>query len=375
MFLINADSNVGVNIKAKSCYLVFMNLKKQLYQITHWETWHYLAKYIPLAPVWGWYCMRAGSVWFFTPSNPGLSFGGFEGETKREMYEQLPPGSYPESVYVACNGSFEMVEDQLKQSTLEYPFAVKPDAGMMGFMFRKIAGRDQLKDYHQKMPADYIMQELVNYPLEVSVFYYRLPGQLSGTITGFIKKEFLQVVGDGKSTLLVLINHYGRAAFRLEELKSKHADKLHEVIADGEPYILSYALNLSRGGKLVSLEHEKDESLLKVFDDLSSYTKNFYYGRYDIKCASVESLKRGEDFSILEYNGCGAEPHHIYGNGNTLLQAYGIVLHHWKVLFKISSINNRNGIPYWGFYKGMHFLRNAKKHFKILKRLDKATSV
>ena len=352
-----------------------MNLKKQLFKITHWETWHYLAKYIPIAPVWGWYCMRARSLWFFTPSNPGLSFGGFEGETKREMYDQLPPGSYPTSVYVDSNGAFELVEEQFKESTLQYPFAVKPDAGMMGFMFRRIANRDEFKEYHQKMPADYIMQEFVNYPLEVSVFYYRLPGQLSGTITGFIRKEFLQVVGDGKSSLLDLINQYSRATFRLDEVKSKHADRLSEIIADGEPYILSYALNLSRGGKLVSLEHEKDEALLKVFDDLSNYTKNFYYGRYDIKCASVAALKRGEDFSILEYNGCGAEPHHIYGNGNTLLQAYSIVLDHWKVLFKISSMNNRNGIPYWSYSKGMHYLKNAKKHFKILKRLDRATAV
>ena len=352
-----------------------MNFRKAVYKITHWETWHYLAKYIPIAPVWGWYCIRSGSLWFFTPSNPSLSFGGFEGETKKEMYEQLPSGTYPASVYVAKNCSFEIVKKQLDASKLQYPFVVKPDAGMMGFMFRKITNSNELREYHQKMPADYIMQELIDYPLEVSVFYYRLPGQLSGTITGFIKKEFLEVIGDGKSTLRMLIDNYNRASFRLDEVRSKHADKLDNIIANGQPYILSYALNLSRGGKLVSLEHEKDEALLKVFDNLSHYTKDFYYGRYDIKCASIESLKKGKDFSILEYNGCGAEPHHIYGNGNTLLKAYKILLNHWKVLYTISSINNRNGIPYWSYKRGRQFLKNAKKHFRILKELDRATAV
>ena len=101
----------------------------------------------------------------------------------------------------------------------------------------------------------------------------------------------------------------------------------------GEIYILSYALNLSRGGKLVSLAHEKDDRLLKVFDELSHYTKYFYYGRYDIKCSSIEDLKEGKNFSILEYNGSGAEPHHAYGNGNTLWQAHKIFLHHWKILY------------------------------------------
>ena len=352
-----------------------MNLKKVWFKITHWETWHYAAKYIPIAPVWGWHCLRARSFWFFTSSNPTLTFGGFHGETKREMYEQLPPGSYPYSIYIKHDTPFVKVETQLSKSILKYPFAVKPDAGMMGFMFRKIRNRNELLDYHQKMPADYIMQQWVDYPLEVSVFYYRFPGQLSGTITGFIKKEFLQVTGDGSSTLGMLIDNCPRATFRIHELRSKHADRLDQVIPTGQPYILSHALNLSRGGKLVSLEHEKDEDLLKVFDGISLYTKQFYYGRYDIKCASVEALKKGKDFSILEFNGCGAEPHHVYGNGNTLLQAYNILLKHWHVLYKISVLNHRNGIGYWGYRRGRQFLKEANKHFKVLKTLDRATSV
>ncbi len=352
-----------------------MNFKKIVYKITHWETWNYLAKYIPIAPVWGWYCLRAGSLWFFTPSNPSLTFGGFEGETKREMYDRLPPGTYPTSVFVEIKSSFAGVERQLAGSNLTYPFIVKPDAGMMGFMFRKISCLKDLQEYHKKMPADYIMQQLVDYPLEVSVFYYRYPGQLSGTITGFIKKELLKITGDGKSTLGVLIDNYNRASFRLDEVKSKHAEKLENIIAEGETYVLSYALNLSRGGKLVSLEHEKDDQLLKVFDSLSHYTKDFYYGRYDIKCESVDALKKGKDFSILEYNGCGAEPHHIYGNGNSLLQAYRIVLQHWKVLYDISRINHRNGIPYWNYSRGRQYLKSAKRHFRILKKLDQETAV
>jgi hypothetical protein len=39
---------------------------------------------LPIAPVWGWYCLKVKSVWFFTPSNPTIAFGGFEGETKKK---------------------------------------------------------------------------------------------------------------------------------------------------------------------------------------------------------------------------------------------------------------------------------------------------
>ncbi len=345
-------------------------LKKALHYISHWEDWHWFAKYIPIAPVWLWHCLRSGSFWFFTPSNPSLTFGGFLGETKREMYEQLPPSTYPFSIYISPSLSFIEVEDLFEASKLNYPVAVKPDAGMMGFMFRKINNADELHQYHGVMPCDYIIQELIDLPVEVSVFYYRYPDQASGTITGFLKKEFLEVVGDGRTTLAELISNYPRVMFRHEEMFRKHESKLADIIQEGERYCLSYALNLSRGGKLINLEHEKDDDLLRVFDELSHYTGTFYYGRYDIKCASVEDLKSDRNYSILEYNGSGAEPHHVYGNRNSLFQAYKILLHHWKVLYEISRSNRRKGIKYWSYKAGARFSKKAKLHFRVLKQLD-----
>lgn len=336
----------------------------------HWEKWHYHVKYIPLYPAWLLYCIRARSVWFFTSSNPSLAFGGFEGESKKEMYDQLPPCSYPKTIYISPSISFSQVEENFLKNNFNYPVAVKPDAGMMGFMFRKIDNEEELKRYHSIMPVDYLIQDLLKHSMEVSVFYYRMPNEKTGTITGFLKKEMLDVTGDGESTLEKLIEDFPpRPGFNSVEWKIKHRDRLNEIIPAGEIFRLSWAANLSRGGKLVSLAHEKDGQLLKVFDELSHYAKHFYYGRYDIKCNSIEELKN-ENFSIMEFNGCGAEPHHIYGAGNNLLQAYQIILHHWKMLYKISKYNNQEGIKSWKFKEGYNYLKAAKKHFKVLKKLD-----
>ena len=345
-------------------------VNKTIYYITHWETWHWFAKYIFIGPVWLWHCLRSGSFWFFTPSNPTITFGGFTGETKNEIYRQLPPSTYPKSICIPPFIAFAEVEVLIEENGFSFPIVVKPDVGMMGFMFRRIDTIQQLRQYHAIMPAVYILQDLVTYPLEVSVFYHRFPNQQKGNITGFIKKEFMEVTGDGKRTLKELILDYPRATFRLKEMYSKHEKKLPTVIPAGERFCLSYALNLSRGGKLVSLAHQKDERLLKVFDDLSHYTKSFYYGRYDIKCMSIEDLKRGKNFSIVEYNGCGAEPHHIYGDGNTFLQGCKILLQHWNILFKISRYNHQHGVPYWKHSEGAAFAKKARKHFRKLKELD-----
>ncbi|GAC1418522.1 MAG: D-alanine--D-alanine ligase [Flavisolibacter sp.] len=314
-------------------------------------------------------------MWFFSASNPTLTFGGFEGESKKEMYDQLPTGSYPRSLYISHNLSFEAAKNMVISSHFPYPFVVKPDVGMMGLMFRKINNELQFEHYHTIMPAPYIVQEFINYPMEVSVFYYRFPNREKGTITGFLKKEFLELTGDGHHTIWELIRQYPRVQFRLEEMKAKHIERLQDILRPGEKYNLSPALNLSRGGRLLSLENEKDDQLLTLFNRLSSYTKYFYYGRYDIKCNSVKDLKEGKNFSILEFNGSGAEPHHIYGNGFSLLQAYKIVIEHWKVLYRISKINHTMGTPYWSYKKGLQFLSRAKKHFALLKKLDGQTAL
>src|SRR5215203_164666 len=79
-------------------------------------------------------------------------------------------------------------------------------------------------------------------------------------------------------------------------------------------------IGMGGGAQLVSLEKEKDEQLLQLFDTIS-HTANFYYGRYDIKCTSLNELKEGNNFCIVEFNGTGAEPHHMYGNRNNFIEA------------------------------------------------------
>jgi hypothetical protein len=110
-----------------------MKVKRILYRLTHWETWHYLAKYIPIMPVWLWYCLRARSFWFFMPSNPTLTFGGFEGESKKEMFDQLPDGSYPKSMYVSHTMDFSEVEKRIAENEFIFPAGSKTGCRYDGF--------------------------------------------------------------------------------------------------------------------------------------------------------------------------------------------------------------------------------------------------
>jgi len=314
--------------------------------------------------------IRSGSVWFFTPSNPKITFGGMDGEPKKEMYGLLPPGLYPPTFNALPEQDFDMLETTLQQSPIRYPFIVKPEIGCQGILLRKIDDAAAWKKYHSKVPCEYIVQELVEYPMEISVFYIRHPAEEKGIITGLLHKIPLQVTGDGKMTLKELAEQHPKAGKRLAEMEGKHRDHWHMVIPAGERYMLSYAANHNRGARFIDLKEHIDDRLVAIFDKISHQVNDFFYGRYDIMCSNIEDLKDGKNFTILEYNGCGAEPNHFYDTGYTLFGAYREILKHWKHLYRISRYNRLHGVKPWPFWKGRRFMKDTYKFLDDLRKAD-----
>jgi hypothetical protein len=341
-------------------------------KITDWEAWPFELLYTPLSIFWLWYTIKSGSFWFFTASNPKLTFGGMEGEPKKEMYDLLPPTLYPPTFNVLPKEDFLLLRQKLVQHKINYPFIVKPEVGGQGILLRKIDDEAALKHYHALMPWEYIIQDLVHYPMEVSVFYIRHPKENNGTITGFLHKIPLQVIGNGKQTLASLIEQHPKGGKRFAELFNKHKARWNDVLPAGEKYMLSHAANHNRGAQFIDLKHQIDDQLLAIFDAISLKINDFFYGRYDIMCTNVEDLKLGKNFTILEYNGCGAEPNHFYDTGYTLMGAYKEILKHWKALYEICKYNKKHGVKPWPFIKGSKFVKFSRKQIRDMKKVDAA---
>lgn len=293
-----------------------------------------------------------------------------DGEPKKEMYDLLPAHLYPPTFNVLPSSPFQNVKDQIDQKNIVYPLVVKPEVGCAGVLFRKIDDESELLAYHNKVPVEYIVQQLVLYPMEVSVFYIRHPKHKTGSVTGFLHKIPLNVNGNGFNTLEQLVLLHPKASKRVGELHSKHKENWHKVIAGGQKYMLSHAANHNRGAHFIDLKEHIDARLVSVFDSISLQINDFFYGRYDILCNSIEDLKAGKNYSILEYNGCGAEPNHIYDTGYSLGEAYTEILKHWAALYEISRYNRALGIEPWPLMRGLRFRQSTKKHYRILSAAD-----
>jgi hypothetical protein len=339
-------------------------------KVTNWELWPFKVIYAPLSFVWLYYALRAKAFWFFSNVNPTLEFAGFEGESKKEMYEQLPKQYYPATVYINANTSVEEVKNKVESAGINYPLIAKPEVGMQGVLVRQIKNEQELKEYIEKVPVDFLIQPFIDLPFEYSVFHIRYPGEPKGVVTGFIQKEYLQVIGDGKSTLLDLIRQHPKAQYREKEMRHLHQQMLQNVLPRGEKYDLSYTGNHNRGARFINLHKEIDQKLTDVFDNISVQAGNFYFGRYDLKCTSIQDLKEGKNISILEFNGAGAEPNHIYDCGMSYSNALKVITKHWNHLYKISRINYKKGISYWSFISGKKHLAQAGRFFEKLKYYD-----
>lgn len=279
------------------------------------------------------------------------------GESKMDILKSLPQSLIPQTELVKAGCPYNEL-DEIAGKFI-YPIICKPDVGERGWQVEKINNRDELVNYHQSVKSHYLIQECLTEPIELGVFYYRYPEDKKGNISSIVIKEMLNVFGDGHSSLKELILTNDRAKLQWPVLKEKFKGKLDTIPKLDEEINLVAIGNHSRGTKFLDGNHLINEKLVEVFTLISNQIDGFYYGRYDIRVNSIEDLYNG-NIKIMELNGAGSEPAHIYQPGYSLLYAYKIIFQHWKILYQISRMNNKKGIPYLSFNEALAIYKRTK---------------
>lgn len=337
-----------------------------LIKLRSWEYWPFNVIYLPIYFYWFWLAIKARSLIFFSISNPGIENGGMLGESKIKIFENIEDELKPVTIYCSFKENFEEVKSKISAASLSYPVIAKPDIGERGWQVEKINNDHELESYLSQIPIDFLIQEYLDLPMEMGVFYYRYPDKTEGIVSSIVIKEMLSVTGDGQSTLQELILSYDRAKLQWKVLRKKYAQDLNKVLEVGQVKELVSIGNHSRGTKFLNGNYLINDQLNKTFDKISLAIPGFFFGRYDIRVASEESLYKGK-LKIMELNGAGSEPAHIYHPGFSLIEGYRVLFHHWKVLYEISRDNHKLGIPYatlkegWAEYKKIKDLDKLKK--------------
>lgn len=333
-------------------------------RLRHWEYWPFAVVYLPVFIYHIWLSIKARSLFFFSASNPCIETGGLLGESKAAILQRISAEFKPETIVCPASTPIDTVLKQLVSHRLTYPLIAKPDVGERGWRVERLEHRDDLVNYLQSSPVDFLLQEYVDEPLELGVFYYRFPGQAQGVVSSIVQKEFLTVRGNGRNCVEELIMQNERAILQLPTLQRKYGRRLHEIPTAGEIVTLVTIGNHCKGTKFLNANHLITSELTRVFDRISIPIDGFYYGRYDLRCRSVADLYAGQHIRILELNGAGAEPAHIYHPGFSLREAYRVLFQHWRVLYDISRENHRRGVAYMTLHEAIRVwnrIQNGRK--------------
>jgi hypothetical protein len=314
----------------------------------------------PVFVMWMWYALRERSLFYFSASNPSILTGGMMGESKFEVLSLVPDSVKPKTILIKLPATKEQVLRAIETNGLSLPVIFKPDMGERGWMVRKIKNAADIDQYLSEIKIDFIVQEFVNLPLEYGVFYVRFPSQPNGFVNSITGKDFLSVTGDGSKTLQQLILDKDRAKIQWETLKEVYATQLNDVIPQGKKIELVSIGNHCLGTTFINCNHLITEKLSASFDTISKQIDGFYFGRFDLRCASEADLETG-NIKIMELNGCGAEPAHIYHPGSSLIKGIGTIITHWKNLYRVSKENHKRGVPYLSFAEGKRIYNSFKK--------------
>jgi len=327
----------------------FIRISQWYTKLTHWEYWPFEIVYLPVFFYWLWLSAKARSLFFFFLSNPSIETGGMRGESKNAILNLISDEYKPKGLFIHPKMSVESIERLLFENSISYPFIAKPDIGERGTHVEKIISKAALENYHLTHSFSYIIQEFIDYPIELGIFYYRFPNSQTGTISSITQKKYLEVLGDGRHTIEELMHKNPRASFQVKRFNQQSPELLLEIPAKNEVVLLEPIGNHCRGTMFVNANHLIDKELIHIINTISLSIPDFYFGRFDLKCRSIEELKQGKYIRIMELNGAGAEPAHIYHPGFSILKAYGVLLHHWKVLYEISMMNHAKGLPFPSF--------------------------
>ena len=342
-------------------------LKLFIHKLTHWEYWPFDVVYIPMYFVWFYYAAKARSFFFFNAANPRIKNAGFLMESKKEIYDIIPAQYIPKTLFFKLGTNANEILQAVKASGIDFPCIAKPDIGGKGRGVEKIYALADIACYAEKIKMDFLVQEFIPYPEEVGIFYCRMPDEPAGFISGIVAKEFLIVKGDGTSTLTQLIEKDPRYHFQLAALQKLYGEELNTVLEkDAVKNLVPYG-NHARGAKFIDVSHWADAAFTKTWDTIFKQIPEFYFGRLDIMYSNEEDLKAGKNFSIVELNGAGSEPTHIYDPRHSLFFAWKEIARHFKLLCIISIKNHKRGFRYLTVKEGMQMFKENKA---VMKNLD-----
>ena len=349
--------------KTASVFQKMLNsLNRQLWfiRLTNKEYWHPNVYFIPLGFYVFYLACRARSPFFFSAANPSIPTGGLVGEDKADISRWIPTIYRPKNIVITSATPFGTMRRELEKANMTFPLILKPTVGARGLLVQKVENLAEIQQHTRLFPTNYLVEEFIDYPVEAAVLYWKNPETGKSGITSVTLKEFLSVTGDGQSNVEELLMHNPRGVLQVPRLLTEKPDLLKSVPACAEKIVVEHIGNHCRGTKFLNFNHLITPNMVTAYDKIQSNLPDCYVFRIDLKAPSVFDLQNGLNIKILEINGVGSDPAHVFDPNFPLLSVYGAYFSLWKTIFEVSTAQHRRGVPYMTWKAFKHFSQQQK---------------
>lgn len=273
-----------------------------------------------------------------------MKWGGLFSYSKFQILQLLPKEHLPIQLSISTDQSSEEAFFACRQKGINFPLIIKPDKGERGKAVAYIQNEKAFHSYPYWQRDDIIIQEYIDWPLELGVFWIRNMKTNIGFVSSLMERNLLQVKGNGEDDIYHLLLHNRRYNRYAEKVKSIYPKKSKEVPSKGKSIVIEPIGNHSRGTTFLNAMDQLDEKITSSMNSLLMPIEGFNYGRLDIRTKSWEDLKSGKNYKILEVNGANSEPAHIYHPNSSIIQAYKSLFQHWNYIYEIAIFNQGEGM-------------------------------
>jgi hypothetical protein len=166
-----------------------------------------------------------------------------------------------------------------------------------------------------------------------------------------------------------LLMQDSRGILQLERLEKEKPELLKYVPQFRQKLLVEPIGNHCRGTKFLNYNHLITPRMVAAYDKIQADLPGCYVFRLDVKAPSVLDLQAGKNIKILEINGVGSDPAHIYDPNIPFFEIWAAYIRLWKKIFEVSTALHRLGVPYMTLseYK---FYEKKQKDMEALKTCE-----
>jgi hypothetical protein len=341
----------------------FKRLNQQAWYIrlVHKEFWHSNIFFAPLAIYIAYLAARARSPFFFTAANPAIPTGGLVGESKADINRWIPPQYRPKNCLISAAQDWDTIQENITAAGISFPFILKPVVGARGLMVQKVVHWAEVAAHLNAYPTEFLVEEFIDYPIEAAVLYWKNPETGASGIQSVTLKKFLTVVGKNNASVRDLLMEQPRGILQIPRLMREKPDLMKSIPAAGTAVVVEPIGNHCRGTTFLNYNALITPDMVAAFDKIQADLPNCYVFRLDLKTPSVSELQKGQNIRILEINGVGADPAHIFDPQFSLWGMWHAYFRLWRTIYEVGTAAHRLGTPYMSWQAFKIYARKQKE--------------